>query len=181
MDIPAWALSDRELWTPLLVMRAMVRAERVMRAVPMAIGPANDRAFWPDTADDEPSAEEEKFRPEKDDITRMEYVLVGFRDEDGGRHPAWLNGALLGYPEQRRILAKWVRWASRGKVDRDGVSQTEEEFARSLGLAHATLKRRKDFAAAIIATSLNEAALPVWHVEPPPRRNNVGAASSAGR
>lgn len=181
IDIPAWALTNRELWTPVLVCRAMVHAERVMRAVPSRWLPAGDRAYWPETGDDYPDQDEPRMKPTRDEITHMEYVLVGFPDENGGRRPAWLNGALLGYPEQRIILARWVKWASRGKVDRDGVSQTEEEFARSLGLAHATFKRRKDFAASIIAASLNEAGLPVWHVASPPRRNNVAAASSASR
>jgi Zn ribbon nucleic-acid-binding protein len=183
MDIPAWALDDRDLWTPQLVADALVHALRVERAMPSRIAPAPLRALSLETdgAGDEWPEEIERFVPTKDDITHCECVRVGFRDEQGRKHPAWLNGVVLGYPDQRRILSRWATWASHGKRARDGVSQTEDEFARDLGISLATLKRKREFAGAIVARSLNDAGLRVWRIDAPPRRKNRSAASGASR
>jgi hypothetical protein len=104
MDIPAWALDDRDLWTPQLVADALVHALRVERAMPSRIAPAPLRALSLETdgAGDEWPEEIERFVPTKDDITHCECVRVGFRDEQGRKHPAWLNGVVL-RPRSRNI------------------------------------------------------------------------------
>ena len=182
-DIPAWALDDRDLWTPTLVADALVHALRVERAIPARVGPQplRARSLETDGSVDEWPEEVERFMPSKDDITHCEYVRVGFPDEFGRKHPAWLNGVVLGYPEQRHILSRWATWASHGKRARDGVYQTEEEFARSLGISLATMKRKKEFAGGIVAASLNDAGLRPWRIAEIPRRKNKSASSGASR
>lgn len=176
IDLPAYALGDQELWTPSLILNAHSFAERVFRAVPGRVGPRGDRAFWPEYAPDPDELtlldDEEPLRPSRLDITRAEWVLIGFQSKDGARHPAWRNGALLGYPEQRRIFLRWSRWASYGKRTPDGVSETEEEFAERMRVSHAHLRRQRDFSAAVIARTLNEVELRVWYAEKPKRKNS---------
>jgi hypothetical protein len=181
MKLPDYAFEDRELWGAALVRNAMVLALRVMRAVPDRIGPRKLVALSLETdgETDEWPEEVERFKPNRDDITHMEYVLVGYPDKNGSPRPAWLNGAILGYPEHRRILSRWSVWASFGKRGRDGVSQTEDEFARDLRVSADTMQRHRDFAANVIAQGLNEAGLDVWHVEKPKRTNNRHAGASS--
>lgn len=163
---------ERQLWIPMLVRNAVVLALRVDRALPARIGPAGDRAFWPDSSGDE-AVEDDRFRPTRDDITHAEYVLLGYKTSSGAPRPAWLNGSILGYPEQRETFRRWATWASFGKVDQSGNSQTDEDFARHLRISEATLWRRNDIACRIIAQGLNEAELPVWYVEKPKRKKNM--------
>lgn len=170
---------EREYWNAALVRNAMVMALRVMRAVPDRIGPRKLVALSLETdgETDEWPEEVERLKPNRDDITRMEYVLVGYPDKNGSPRPAWLNGSILGYPEQRRMLSKWAMWASFGKRAFDGVSQTEDEFARALRVSADTMQRHRDFAAGLIAQGLNESGLPVWHVKLPKRVNRQAASS----
>jgi hypothetical protein len=182
IDIPRWALGTQELWTPDRVLHAHAFAERVFRAMPGSIGPRSDRAYWPEYEPDPeertPPEEEDRFRPSRQDITRAEWVLVGFEGGDGSRHPAWRNGALVGYQQQRRVFLRWSRWASFGKRTFDGVTETEEEFARRLGIAERTMRRQRDFAASVVARTLNDAELAVWFTEKPKRKNNRQASGS---
>lgn len=172
-----------EQWTHRLVSAAYARALMVMRAIPSRIGPAGDRAFWPETYGEEDciSDDEPKFRPKRDDITKAEIALIGFTDQDGRKHPGWLNGALVAYPELRRTFSRWAVWASLGKRGFDGVSETEEEFARRLGMSESHLRRQREKAAGIIAMNLNASGLRPWHVEKPPRKNRARAQSATAR
>ena len=172
MKIPAYARSDRQLWTPRLVRNAMPEALRIFRAIPSRIGPTDLSAMSLDVTDGY-FEEDDRPRPTRIEITRAEYVLVGFPDEDGRMRPAWLNGAIQGYPDQQRTLSRWAVWASYGKRDREGVPQTEEEFARDLRMSLSTMKRYVDFGAMTIAQGLNEAGLQVWETDPPKRKNRT--------
>lgn len=182
IEIPEWAKTDQELWTPSLVLNAHAFAERVFRALPGHVGPKGPSTAWPimapDPEDDVELEEEEYLRPSRLDITRAEWVITGFRGRDGREHPGWRNGALLGYPKQRRLFLRWSRWASFGKRSVDGRPETEEDFAERLRMSYATMRRQKEFSASIVARTLNDALLPVWHHEKPPRRNNRHAAGS---
>ncbi len=168
MKIPAYALSDRELWTPVLVRNAIPEALRVIRAVPSS---GYRHTILVDESELPPILDEDRPRPSRQDITRAEWVLVGYTDERGGEHPAWLNGAVLGYPDQRKALFKWSVWASYGKRDLEGEPETEEAFAKRIGSSYSTFRRHLDFAAGVVAHGLNEAGLKVWHVERPRRKN----------
>lgn len=181
MHIPAYALTDAETWTPSLVLPALVHALRTFRAMPIQIGPAQPRSFLGDSAGDEWPENRVRFVPRQIDVERAHKVLVGFVDDRGRKHPAWLNGGLVGYPDQRMVISRWAKWASHGKVTFDGISQTEEEFAdQVLRMSKSTMIRRRDFAAQIIARGLNEAELGIWYVEErTPRKNRMVAASAA--
>lgn len=174
---------EEDQWTHRLVSAAYARALRVMRAIPTRIGPAGDKAYWPEHAseENEGSEEEERLKPNRDDITKAEIALIGFTDQDGHKHPGWLNGALIAYPELRRTFSKWAVWASFGKRAFDGVSETEQEFARRIGMSESSLRRQREKAAGIIAINLNASGLKPWHVEKPPRKNRSRAQSATAR
>lgn len=156
-----------------MVASAYVRALIVLRAIPTRIGPRGDRAFWPETADEDGygNDDEPRLRPRRDEITQAEIALIGFEDKEHRKHPGWLNGALVAYPDQRRTFSRWAVWASHGKRDKDGVTMTEEDFAGRLHMSESSLRRQREFAAETIAKTLNAAGLPAWHVEKPARKN----------
>lgn len=172
---------DVDQWTWRLVAAATARAIYVMRAVPTRIGPAGYRAHWPEIADEEggSSDEEPKFRPTRDDITKAEAVLLGYEDEDGHKHPGWLQGSLLAYEDLRTTFARWAEWAARGKRRYDGLPETEEEFARRIGMSESSLRRARERAGAIIAANLNAAGLKPWYVEKPKRKNRHREGAAA--
>lgn len=172
---------EEEQWTHRLVSAAYARALFVMRAIPTRIGPAGDRAFWPETYGEEDciTDDEPRFRPKLRDITQAEIALIGFEDKNGRKHPGWLNGALVAYPELRTTFSRWAIWASLGKRGFDGLSETEDDFANRQGMSESSLRRQREKAAGIIAMNLNEAGLKVWHVEKPPRKNKPRERSAA--
>jgi hypothetical protein len=179
MELDA-AFKERQQWTRMLVRNAIVYAYRVDRyRGGQSIGPRGDAAFWMDMAE-EPDVDPDRFEPTRRDITWSEYVLVGFRAKDGSQRSAWLNGPIMGYTRQRSSLERYAVWAARGKVDRDGCSQTDEDFANDiLHVSHVAMWNRLNFACEMIAGWLNEAELAPWIVEKPKRRENRMVAASA--
>lgn len=179
MELDA-AFKERQLWTAMLVRNALVYAYKVDRFRPgQQIGPRGDAAFWLDVAE-EPEVDPDRFEPTRRDITWSEYVLVGFRGKDGVSRSAWLNGPVMGYARQRSTLASYAIWAAKGKVDKDGISQTDKDFAGDvLHISEVMMWKRLNFACGIIADWLNEAELPPWLVEKPKRRENRMIAASS--
>lgn len=173
IQIPAYAMGSHELWTPRLVKDALVDALIVERSLPARRGPGDLAAWWPDYALDYPRAEQNKVRrrPSAEDITHSDRFLFGVGNSKG-----WLNGPVMIYEEQRAALMRWALWVSLGCQwkARDGVVEieTEEQFCKRIGADLSTFKRRKDFAAGVIARQANEEGVLVWHVAKPPRRRN---------
>lgn len=172
---------DVEQWTWKLVAAATARAIYVMRAIPTRVGPAGYRAHWPEIADEDgaSSDDEPTFRPNRDDVNKAEIVLLGYMDDDGLKHPGWLQGSLLAYEDLRTTFARWAEWAAKGKRRFDGLPETEEEFARRIGMSESSLRRARERAGAIIAMNLNAAGLPVWYVERPKRKNRHREGAAA--
>lgn len=179
MELDA-AFKERQQWTRMLVRNALVYAYKVDRYRPgQQIGPRGDAAFWLDTAE-EPEADPDRFEPTRRDITWSEYVLIGFRAKDGSPRSAWLNGPVMGYARQRASLERYAVWAARGKIDRDGIPQTDEHFANNaLHISEPMMWKRLNFACEMVSAWLNEAELAPWLVEKPKRRENRAAAASS--
>mgnify|MGYP000852562021 CR=1 FL=1 len=160
-------LTDR--WVPSLVRSALAEAMRVDDLLRDRVGHRPVRS-----AMGEPSPDEARRNLSRLDITRWQYVMVEYPDDHGTMRSAWLNGgAIMGYPEHRDLLARWAQWTARGRIDHDGVGQTEEDFAKTFRMSHSTFRRWIEFASETIADTLNDAGLKAWCVERPPRKNRI--------
>ncbi|MAN77794.1 MAG: hypothetical protein CML24_11525 [Rhizobiales bacterium] len=163
-EIPEYAKTNRELWTPNLVQRAVVFGHIVLSRSQPYVGPAGDRAYWPETFDKEDSPRGGKGRRvfNLQDMTHSEMVTLGFTDRHGGKHPAWMNfPELAEAPTALRTFDQWVRWYVRGRRTA-GEYQTEEMFAGTLKMSLATLKRHKACCGRIIGERLNRASVLPW-------------------
>jgi hypothetical protein len=172
LNIPAYAISDKELWSPELVRNALVQAFKVERALPGG-GMGQSLTLGLEISDAWRYADDEKqnrarFRPNAAEISQMETLLIG-----RGKRSALVNGAVLGYREQRAVLLKWALWVSYGGCSPDGVPETDEEFARRMKVAENTMKRMRDHAAGIMAHQANVDGIVVWHAGRPERRRKV--------
>lgn len=164
MDIPDYARGDQELWTPERVKKAMLDAFRMLRRVGGRVGPAGDQAYWPefqnnpnDYADEERQRRKAEQRQEYEtrmNATRMDMVLLGWRDADGVDHAAWLLGPLMATPDYREKLAVWIKAELRGEALAD--------LCYRKGWVRSTFVRHVTRAAAMIADRLNRAGVEVW-------------------
>ena len=164
MDIPSYALDDRELWTVKLVKDALVDAYRMLRHTGGRVGPSGMKAAWPTYALDRADFNEQSIagtlkqqRPKPSystrmNATRMEMVLCGWKDADGRQHPAWLVG--IPDVDLREKLEAWVF------AELLGTASTDLCIYRGWSLA--TFKRHRDRAAGIVAQSLNAGAVLTW-------------------
>jgi len=165
MDIPDYAKGEQELWTPKLVKEALVDAFRMLRRVGGRVGPAQARAYWPEFQMDQADFMEQSIAGTLRDrntsppayrtrinVTRMEMVLLGWKDEDGKQHKAWL----VGVPDAdlRLKLEAWIFAELRGEATTD--------LCLRMGWALATFKRHRDRAAGVIAQRLNMAKVEVF-------------------
>lgn len=144
-------------WTYKRVKEALVDAYRMLRSSSGRVGPNSGAGYWPEMELEEGDyAPEIRRRPQyvtPMNVDRMEIVVCGWRDEDGGRHPAWLAG-LTSTPDIKRKLEGWMFAQLNGVSDQDLCERRK--------WAQATFKRHRDKAATIIALRLNAAGLPVW-------------------
>lgn len=165
MVIPAYALEDRELWTPKLVKDALVEAYEVYRDTIGRVGPRGNKAFWPDyyrewgdliaqAAIGGNDVVRRRRRRSSLEIERADMALIGWVDRDGVQHAPWLNGSLVAYERPRRCLVAWVMCRHHGV--------TEKALCERNGWALATFKRHKDYAAGKIAHNLNSIGVEVW-------------------
>lgn len=164
--VPDYARGDSDLWTFTLVKLALVDAFRMLRRVGGNVGPAKLRAAWPayqiEQADFVQQSINKTLRRSRSSpayatamtATRMEMVLVGWVDEDGISHPAWMQGPLLAVPEYREKLDAWVFAELRRESSRD--------LCRRKGWALRTMQWQRDKAAGMIADRLNRAKVAVW-------------------
>ena len=156
MEIPDYAKGDRELWTPKLVRAALVDAFKLLRGTAGRVGPGGLKAFWPEYFEpgDYPP-EKTKVSPysPRMTVTRMEMVLLGWKDGDGRHQPAWLQGELLTMPEREKLV-QWVFAELRGESD--------GRLCERKGWALPTFKRHRDRAAGMIAQRVNGAGVEVW-------------------
>ena len=157
IDVPEYAKGDQALWNPKLVREALVDAFRLLRHTSGRVGPGGLKAFWPEYFEpgDYPPAQP-KVSPYRTrmSVTRMEMILLGWRDENGIDQPAWLQGALLQAPELREKLVQWVHSELRG--------ENATELCTRKRWPYATFKRHRDRAAGIIAQRLNIVGVDVW-------------------
>lgn len=167
IEIPDYALGTSELWTPPLVKAALVDAYRMIRRVGGRVGPAHIKAAWPEYRLDQADFAEQvlagtlkHLREPRSPyrtamtVTRMEHILLGWKDDEGREHPAWMAGPLLDLPREREKLLQWVDAEIRG-----------EAFTALCERRHwplATAKRHRDTAAGLIAHRLNAAQVEVW-------------------
>jgi hypothetical protein len=164
MDIPAYALDDRELWTVKLVKDALVDAYRMLQHSGGRVGPRGAKAYWPAYALDLADFNEQSIagtlkqqRPKPSystrmNPTRMEMVLCGWKDDHGVQHPAWLVG--IPDADLREKLEAWVFAELRGTATTD--------LCIYRGWALATFKRHRDKAAGLVAQTLNLHEQNVW-------------------
>lgn len=161
----AYAKGDQELWTVKLVKDALVDAFRMLRHS-ARVGPRGMKAAWPEYALDMADFNEQSIagtlrqqqapRPAyrtRMNVTRMEMVLLGWKDEDGNDHAAWLLGPLQD-TDLREKLEACVFAELRGEATTDLVLR--------MGWSLATFKRHRDRAAGIIAHRLNVIGIEPW-------------------
>lgn len=167
IDVPEYAKSDRDLWTPPHVKKALVDAYRMLRRVGGRVGPADLKAFWPEYRLDQGDFVEQAISgtlkqnrapavsyETRMTVTRMEQCLLGWKDEDGRTHAAWMAGPLLDLPREREKLLAWVQAELRGEHFKDLCIRKH--------WALATAKRHRDTAAGLIAHRLNLIGVEVW-------------------
>jgi hypothetical protein len=160
--VPAYARGTQELWTPKLVREALVDAHRMLARIGGNVGPARLKGYWPEHQRDYPDDEQQRRDAERKrgsyatamTPTRMEMVMLGWRDEDGNDHPAWLDGPLLLAPDLRAVLLAWIRAELRG--------ETFKELCRRKLWTYTTYATYRDRAAGIVAQRLNTAGVEVW-------------------
>jgi hypothetical protein len=167
MDIPAYALTDQELWTAKLVKEALVEAYEVLSDTTGRVGPRSVKAYWPDYQIDGAdftiqsiagtnTVGRMRVRRQRTmrEIGRMEIVLLGSKGPQGQDIPAWLNGTVAQYERPRKCLMAWVMCKHHGV--------TEKGLCERAGWPLATFKRHKDYAAGVIAHNLNQAGVEPW-------------------
>lgn len=160
------ASSSRELWTPKLVRDALVDAYRMLQRVGGKVGPAHLKAYWPEYQIDQADFVEQSLAQTlkqqrqpasyrtRMNVTRMEMVLTGWRDEDGREQAPWMGGPLLALPDLRRVLRTWIFSELRG--------EPFKELCAKRGWVYTTHLTWRDRAAGIIAQRLNAAKMEVW-------------------
>lgn len=165
LEIPAYALTDQELWTAKLVKDALVEAFEVYRYSVGRVGPRGGKAAWPEHyrewGDLIAQAEiggtdlvRRRRRPSSLDVQRADMVLIGWTDSAGVRHAPWLNGWLVAHERPRKALVAWVMCKHHGV--------TEKALCERARWPLATFKRHRDFAAGRIAHNLNLLGVQVW-------------------
>lgn len=165
LEVPAYAVEDRELWTPKLVKDALVEAYEVYRDTIGRVGPRGNKAFWSEyyrewgdlIAQAEIGGNDVVRRHRRRsslDIERADMVLLGWTDRDGRQHAPWLNGALLVHERPRKCLVAWLMCKHHGV--------TEDALCKRNKWPLATFRRHKDFAAGRIAHNLNQVGVEVW-------------------
>lgn len=160
--VPAYARGTAELWTPKLVRDALVDAHRMLARVGGKVGPTGLKGYWPEHQRDYPDTEQQRKDAERRrgsyatamTPTRMEMVMLGWRDVDGADHPPWLEGPLLAAPDLRDTLLAWIRAELRG--------ETFKELCRRKLWTYTTAITHRDRAAGIVAQRLNTAGVEVW-------------------
>jgi hypothetical protein len=160
--VPAYARGTQALWTPKLVREALVDAHRMLRRIGGNVGPAQLKGYWPEHQRDYPDDEQQRRDAERKrgsyatamTPTRMEMVLLGWKDADGMKHPGWLDGPLLLAPDLRATLLSWIKAELRG--------ETFKELCRRKLWTYTTAMTHRDRAAGIIAQRLNAAGMEVW-------------------
>lgn len=164
--VPEHALGDAELWTFKHVKLALVDAFRMLRRVGGRVGPSGLKAAWPtyqlEQGDFVQQSINKTLRPARSTAeyatamtaTRMEMILLGWTDQDGGQHSAWLAGRMLSVPEYREKLEAWVFAELRGESSRDLCERRK--------WALRTMQWQRDKAAGMIAERLNQARVGVW-------------------
>src|ERR1700761_4701496 len=146
LEIPDYARGDQELWTPALVREALVDAFRLLRRTAARVGPGGLKAAWPEyfeAGDYPPEVTKTSPYSSKMTVTRMEMILLGWKDRDGRDRPAWLAGPLLAVPEYREKLVQWVHSELRG--------ENATELCLRKKWSYATFKRHRDRAAGMVA------------------------------
>ena len=167
IEIPDYALGEQELWTPEKVKSALLDAHRMLRRTGGRVGPAAMRAHWPEYVLDQADFTEQSIagtlKQHQDSVpvyrtrinaTRMDMVLLGWKDADGHEQPSWLTGPLLAKPDIREKLACWV------KAELGG--ETHSDLCYRKGWHRSTFVRHVTKAASVIADRLNRAGVEVW-------------------
>ena len=147
-------------WTPQLVRQHLTQAYRVLWASTGQIGHKRIKAAWPDylysTADLAEQLQSEVqankrgettlskrrrsiLKPSSHDIANMEAILIN--------PGAWLAGVVRAYPEHCDALIASSKANARGESDRS--------LCRRMGWDRMDFRRKRDFAAKIIAADLN--------------------------
>ncbi len=174
--VPDYAKGKADLWTPKLVLPALVEAKRVLSRMEGRIGPAGDAAAWPEyeiePADfaEQVIAKTYRHHGERirlgatfEQIERVEIVY-------GLRNPAGAADNWLAHLErdERRVMLIWL-----GAV----LSRTPIASAcRARKIAYTTFLSRLERAAGRIAVRMNDAKEPVWTAAPlPPQRRSKRA------
>lgn len=158
--VPEHAKGDQELWSAALVKKALLDAFRMLRRVGGRVGPAGFSSYWPEfqnNPEDYADDEKDKRRPSyytRMTVTRMEQVLLGWKDDDGNTHAAWLAGQLLLVPDLRTKLVAWIKSEIRGEPFTDLCKRRRWPLA--------TAKRHRDRAAYMIADRLNRLGVEPW-------------------
>lgn len=160
--VPAYARGNAQLWTPKLVRDALVDAHRMLARIGGNVGPARLKGYWPEHQRDYPDDEQQRRDAERRrgsyatamTPTRMEMVMLGWRDEDGTQHEPWLEGPLLLAPDLRAVLVAWIKAELRG--------ETFKELCRRKLWTYTTYATYRDRAAGIVAQRLNTAGIEVW-------------------
>lgn len=150
-------------WDAKGVRSALAEAFRVLHAIEGRVGHSRVRAAWPEYMLEPIDIAEQRLaknihqgrlraiiKPTSLQISRMETVLLGTGDM-----PGWLNGAVKGYPDHRRVLIAAVQ----GQAKR----YSGREVARWLGMPEATFRLHRDFGADIIARHLIRAGVDRWN------------------
>lgn len=150
-------------WDAKSVRDALAEAFRVLHACEGRVGHKRLRAAWPEYMLEPIDIAEQRLakniqqgrlraviKPTSLQISRMETVLLG-----SGGMTGWLNGAVKGYPDHRRVLIAAVQGQARRFSGR--------EVARWLGMPEATFRHHRDFAAETVAKQLNRASLHRWN------------------
>lgn len=170
-DIPEYAKSGRELWTPKLVLPALVDAHRLLGRIVGRVGPRSDKAFWVEyqiePADFVTQSIEKTYKRNEQKLslgtTQRQVTRVGM--VFGFNSPAtpadnWL--ALMN-DDERRVVKLWI-----------GAVLTRRPIA-SLCQRHkftyTTFLSRLERAAAGTARRLNEAGIQPWESPKLPRQN----------
>lgn len=172
MQIPRYALEDRELWTEKRVREALVQAFITVERSVGRVGPRAPRSGWTHFALDPADIWEQrrtgsneigrKARPQitAKAIQRAELVLEGGRLPGGVRLEPWLSGMLAVYPKLRTQLEVWVLHEL-GK-EFGWTRRSIKELCEACGWARSSFDRNISTAASVVAHRLNLAGLDIW-------------------
>lgn len=152
-----------ERWTPEHVQLRMIRAYETVHLIVSRPGPGSARGFWPGIKRDRAEIEDVEFgigtailRGEVD----RRPTMVGSKSEATARLIAEMERALrwpalhVSNRHLRTVLMSWCNAKAR--------KHNFQRVCREKGWAYSTARRKRDEAAALIASSLNRTGVAVY-------------------